>query len=467
MEHPVSLAEIARAVRERRVSAVEFVRTSLERIERLNPPINAVIGTRPDEAFAEAEALDARVAAGEDPGPLAGVPLLVKDNERLTGMRTTHGSTLRRNVPPETEDGHIPRRLRAAGAIAVGKTNVPEFTFAGYTVNDLFGATANPWNLDYSPGGSSGGSAAAMAAGMAPLATATDGGGSIRIPASFCGLAGLKPTNGVIARDPIPAWIDLSTYGPLGHSVADVRLLLELERGPAPGDPTALPVPLPLEGPMPARAFAASRLVPFEPPAPAHEMLFRSALERIERDLGIPVELRGSVFHAGDPYDDWFAICGFEHLHALGRETVLATMGLFSPDFRDAMEAALRIAPETYMEARRRRFDYCRELDLLLGDDAVLLTPTMGMEGWRPDGTVPGSDRGAGGAEGYNTDPLNLTGHPALSVPAGLSPSGMPFGLQIVGPRFRDDLVLTLGQAWEQASPWPMSAPGYEPFPVP
>jgi Asp-tRNA(Asn)/Glu-tRNA(Gln) amidotransferase A subunit family amidase len=280
-EHPVSLAEIASAVRERRVSAVELVRTWLERIDRLNAPINAVIGTRPEEALAEAEALDARVAAGEDPGALAGVPLLVKDNERLTGMRTTHGSTLRRNVPPETEDGHIPRRLRAAGAIAVGKTNVPEFTFAGYTVNELFGATSNPWNLEYSPGGSSGGSAAAMAAGLAPLATATDGGGSIRIPASFCGLAGLKPTNGVIARDPIPVWIDLSTYGPLGHSVADVRLLLELERGPTPGDPSALPVPLPLEGPMPARAVASARLVPFEPPAPAHAALFEVALERI------------------------------------------------------------------------------------------------------------------------------------------------------------------------------------------
>jgi len=461
----MSLSEIASAVRERRVSAVEMVRTSLERIERLNPPLNAVIGTRPEEALAEAEALDARIVAGEDPGPLAGVPLLVKDNERLTGMRTTHGSVLRRNVPPETQDGFIPGKLRAAGAIAVGKTNVPEFTFAGYTVNDLFGATANPWNPGFSPGGSSGGSAAAMAAGMAPLATGTDGGGSIRIPASFCGLAGLKPTNGVIARDPIPVWIDLSTYGPLGHSVADVRSLLELERGPAPGDPTALPVTLPLEGPMPARAVASARLVPFEPLAPPLDALFRSALERIERDLGVPVEMRESILHAGDPYEDWFVQCAFEHLHALGRETVLATMDLLSPDFRDAMRAALTIAPEAYMEARRRRFDYCRELDLLLGQDAVLLTPTMGLEGWRPDGTVPGTDRPAGGAEGYNTDPLNLTGHPALSVPAGVSPNGIPFGLQIVGPRFRDDLVLTLGQAWERANPWPMCAPGYEPFP--
>ena len=463
----MSLAEIARAVRERRVSAVELARISLERIARLDPPINAVIGTRPEEALAEAAALDARIAAGEDPGVLAGVPLLVKDNERLAGMRTTQGSVLRRNLPPETQDGFVPGKLRAAGAIAVGKTNVPEFAFAGYTVNDLFGATANPWNLGYSPGGSSGGSAAAMAAGMAPLGTATDGGGSVRIPASFCGLAGLKPTNGVIGRDPIPAWIDLSTYGPLGYSVADVRLLLELERGPAPGDPAIVPVPLPLEGPMPSRAVASARLVPFGPLAPPLEALFRSALERIELDLGVPIEMREAVLFSGDPYEDWFVQCAFEHLHLLGRETVVKTMDLFSPDFRTVMQAALEIAPEVYMQARRRRFDYCRELDLLLGQDVVLLTPTMGMEGWRPDGTVPGTDRAADGADGYNTDPLNLTGHPALSVPAGVSPNGVPFGLQIVGPRFRDDLVLTLGQAWEQVSPWPASAPGYEPFPVP
>jgi Asp-tRNA(Asn)/Glu-tRNA(Gln) amidotransferase A subunit family amidase len=462
----VTLAQLSRAVRERRASAVEVVRTSLERVERLNPDLNAVIATRPEQALAEAEALDARIADGEDPGPLAGVPLLVKDNERLTGMRTTHGSELRRNLPPEEADGLVPARLRAAGAIAIGKTNVPEFTFAGYTTNTLVGTTVNPWNPAFSPGGSSGGSAAAMAAGMAPLATATDGGGSIRIPASFCGLAGLKPTNGVIARDPIPAWIDLSTYGPLGPR-SPTCLLLELERGPAPGDPTALPVPLPLQGPMPSRVFAAGRIVEYDPLPPAIEALFAAALTSVDRGLGLPVERLDHVLSAGDPYDDWFVQCAYEHLHLLGRETVAAVMHRFSPDFRDAMESALRIEPHTYMAARRRRFDYCRELDLLLGEDAVLLTPTMTLEGWAPDGIVPGTDRAADGPEGYNCEPFNLTGHPALTVPAGASPNGVPFGLQIVAPRFRDDLALTFGRAWEAENPWPMSAPGYEPFPTP
>jgi Asp-tRNA(Asn)/Glu-tRNA(Gln) amidotransferase A subunit family amidase len=218
---------------------------------------------------------------------------------------------------------------------------------------------------------------------------------------------------------------------------------------------------------MPSRAFAAGRIVAYDPLPPAIETLFAAALTSVERDLGVPVERLDHVLSAGDPYDDWFVQCAYEHLHLLGRETVHAVMDRFSPDFRDAMESALRIEPQTYMEARRRRFDYCRELDLLLGEDAVLLTPTMTLEGWAPDGIVPGTDRIADGAEGYNCEPFNLTGHPALSVPAGVSPNGVPFGLQVVGPRFRDDLVLTLGEAWERASPWPMSAPGYEPFPVP
>ena len=154
----------------------------------------------------------------------------------------------------------MPRRLRAAGAIVVGKTNQPEFAFAGFTTNALYGTTTNPWGTDWSPGGSSGGSGAALAAGMAAIATATDGGGSIRIPAAFCGLAGLKPTNGVIGREPIPDWIDLSTFGPFATSIADVRLLLSMEAGPVPGDPSALPVPAPdAELVCPRRVLAVPR----------------------------------------------------------------------------------------------------------------------------------------------------------------------------------------------------------------
>ena len=463
------LAELAAAVRERRISSEELVRTSLERIERLNPDLNAVIALRADEAVQEARAIDGRVAAGDEVGALAGIPLLVKDNEHVTGMRTTFGSVLCRNLPPEERDSLEPRRLRAAGAVAVGKTNVPEFTFEGFTDNLLFGPTRNPWGPEWSPGGSSGGSGAALSSGMAPIATATDGGGSTRIPASFCGLAGLKPTNGVIGRDPIPTWIDLSTYGPLGTSIADVRSLLWVLAGPEPGDVGAPPFPLRAEESPPVQALASPRVTEADPlPAPL-EALFRSALEGVERDLGFAVELvePEAVLGPGDPFEDWFVTVAFEHLHTLGREMVLASMERFSPTFRDSMDHALRIEPERYLAARRRRFGYARTLDRLLGDDTVLLMPTLSLEGWLVDGSVPGLGRPPTGPEGYNTDPINLTGHPALSVPAGVSPNGIPFGLQVVGPRWRDDMVLAFGSAWEATNPWPRVAPGYEPFPAP
>src|SRR5581483_11494107 len=231
----------------RRVSATELVQEALQRIERHNPALNAVVSLRAEEARDDARALDERIARGEDPGPLAGVPFLVKDMEDVAGMRTTFGSLL------------------FADALPIGKTNLPEFAFAGFTDNRLFGPTRNPWNVEWSAGGSSGGSAAALAAGMVPVATATDGGGSIRIPSALCGLVGLKPTNGVIGREPIPDWIDLSTFGPIASTVADVRLLLEVESGPVPGDPTALPYPLETRPDLPRRAFAAQRFVDYGP----------------------------------------------------------------------------------------------------------------------------------------------------------------------------------------------------------
>ena len=459
----MTLSELASAVRAGRASAADLVRMSFERIERLDPPLNAVIRLR-EGALDDARAMDERIAHGEDPGPLAGLPLLVKDMEDVAGMPTTYGSRAFADAPAATADGLVPRRLRAAGAIVVGKTNQPEFAFAGFTTNTLYGTTTNPWGTDWSPGGSSGGSAAALAAGMAAIATATDGGGSIRIPAAFCGLAGFKPTNGVIGRDPIPEWIDLSTCGPFATSIADVRLLLSIEAGPVPGDPSALPFPLPMGDGLPSRALAIHRFEGTHPLPDGVAARFEAALASVERDLGMPVELLepGSIFTHGSTGDDWFTLCAVEHLHGLGRDFVDEHMDVFSPNFRSTMAYALEIDPDEYMAARRRRFDHVRDLDLLLGDDTVLLTPTMCVEGFHPEGTGPDREQ----ADAYNTGETNITGHPSLSVPAGRCPNGIPFGLQITGPRFRDDLVLNLGAAWETANPWPLAAPGYEPFSV-
>ena len=359
----------------------------------------------------------------------------------------------------------MPRRLRAAGAIVVGKTNQPEFAFAGFTTNALYGTTTNPWGTDWSPGGSSGGSGAALASGMAAIATATDGGGSIRIPAAFCGLAGLKPTNGVIGRDPIPDWIDLSTFGPLATSIADVRLLLSLEAGPVPGDPSALPFPLLLGTGLPTRVLAVPRFEGAHPLPDGVSERFDAAIASVEHDLGLPVEMleAGSVFTHGSTGDDWYTLTAFEHFHRLGRPFIEANMDRFTPAFAAPMRMALGTSPETYMAARRRRFDHVRDLDLLLGDDTVLLTPTMSVEGFGPAGSGPDQREEA---DAYNTAETNITGHPSLTVPAGICPNGIPFGLQITGPRFRDDLVLNLGGVWEAANPWSLAAPGYEPFAV-
>jgi Asp-tRNA(Asn)/Glu-tRNA(Gln) amidotransferase A subunit family amidase len=464
MTLPMTLAEMAAAVRAGRTSSAELVAKSLERIERFNPQLNAVIRLR-ERALDDARALDQRIAAGDDPGPLAGLPLLVKDMEDVAGMPSTYGSRTFADASPAVADGLVPRRLRAAGAIVVGKTNQPEFAFAGFTANAVYGATTNPWGTNWSPGGSSGGSAAAIASGMAAIATATDGGGSIRIPAAFCGLAGLKPTNGVIGREPIPEWIDLSTFGPLATSIEDVRLLLSIEAGPVAGDPSALPFPLPMRDGLPHRAFGMARFEGAQPLPGSVAGRFQAALASVERDLGLPVDPleSGSVFRHGSTGDDWFTICAVEHLHSLGRDFVEANMDRFSPNFRSTMSLALGIEPDAYLAARRRRFDHVRDLDLVLGDDAVLLTPTMCVEGFKPEGTGP-EQRDP--ADAYNTGETNITGHPSLSVPAGRCSNGIPFGLQITGPRFRDDLVLNLGSAWEAANPWPLAAPGYEPFSI-
>ncbi len=463
------LAELSAAVREGRTSAKELVALAYQRIERLNGDLSAVIALRSqEEAFAEADARQALASwSSADQLPLLGLPLLVKDNTDFEGMRTTNGSRLLLDAPPAAADARVVARLRAAGAIVVGRTNVPEFSFSGFTDNLVYGPTRNPWGLEWSPGGSSGGSGAALTAGMAPLATATDGGGSVRIPAALCGLAGLKPTNGLVGRWPAPSWMDLSTDGPLGHTVADVRLLLDVMRGQEAGDIASAPEWSPRAGASRvSRVIASPRTWDWGPLSPGMEERYRAALSSIERDLGLPVEeIEPSSLFAfgGDPGEDWFVLVAVEELQWIGRERILANMDELSPVFRSNMEFGLEVSVDRYAEARRNRFMYARAMDALLGEDAVFVCPTLGYEGWLADGNLPGKDEPAGG-EGYNNGEANLSGNPALSVPAGLSTNGIPFGLQVTGPRWRDDLVLAFGEAWELANPWPTTAPGYEPF---
>ena len=454
------LEELAASVRTRAVSAESLVAESLGRIERLDGPINAVVRTRDDGAFADALAIDARIEAGDDPGPLAGLPLLVKDNEDAAGLPTTFGSLLHEHAPPAERDCEAVARLRAAGAVVVGKTNLPEFAFEGFTSNRAFGDTHDPWALDWSPGGSSGGSGAALAAGMAPLATGTDGGGSIRIPAAFCGLVGLKPTRGLVGHDPMPSWIDLSTKGPLAQSVADAALLLDVLRGPAPGDPTAAAAWAPRADAWPDRILATSRLVDYGPLPTSIGALFDAALASA---TGLPIEVVPPPL-SEQCDEDWFTVVGVEELTWIGRDVVAERSGELTRYLRDALEVAATITPDRYLEARRRRFDDTRTIDLLLGASSVLVSPTMCVEGLYADGRLPGADEVGAPASAYNTQAANITGHPALSLPAGTSPNGVPFGIQITGPRYADDVVLAVGAAWEAARPWPLVAPGFTLF---
>ena len=460
------LRSLSRAVRLRKTSAVELVERCIQRVEADHLNLNAVVALRANEALEEAATLDTRIARGEDLGPLAGIPFLVKDIEGVAGMRTTHGSRMFQHREPSPQDGLIASRLRSAGAIPVGKTNTSEFATEGFTGNDVFGVTRNPWAPDWSPGGSSGGSGAAVAAGFAPVATATDTGGSVRCPAAFCGLVGLKPTNTVVPPDPTLPWPDLTTCGPLGVSVDDTRLLLEV-MGSLPLNGTRIRrEPPPVARPLPLLIRAAPRFTPWGPLPSAVNTAFEDALSGLERALGVPVEplQPNQIFKLGNPDRDWFILAGPELVEWIGRPNVVDDMDQFYPTTRGFLAEGLKTSFDDYLAARTRRVGYVGELDDLLEDGAIIASPTIASEGWLPEGPRPGVDESAPDAEVYNCIVQNMTGHPAVTVPAGLLSNGIPFGLQFTGPRHGDAFLLDLAELWEEAYPWALVAPGHEPF---
>ncbi len=467
---------IASGVAQGRVSAVGAVTEALRRIGAGDggPPasaLNAVCLVCPDEALAAAEATDLAIAARERLGPLAGVPVLVKDLEDVAGLPTRKGSLLFADAAPATVDGLVPGRLRAAGAIVVGKTTLPEFATEGFTASLLTGVTRNPWDRALSPGGSSGGSAAALSAGFVPVATATDGGGSIRIPSAFCGLVGLKPTRGVVPRRPAPDWIDLSTDGPLATTVGDLRLLLSvIGGGGAPGDAEAWPgrgIP-PYDGPLaPARILVAERTADVGPLPDDVAAAFGSATDAFAALWPDARVVRLEPTGLGlDPGDDWLTLCTADHVSALGRDVVEAGLDRMTPAARAFLRYGLRVGLNDYLAARRRRFSLVAALDGLLGDDAVLLTPTVAAASFTAEGRLHAGDApGPLPSSAYSTELQNLTGHPAISLPAGHC-GPLPFGLQVTAPRYADGWLLDLATAWERAYPWPRNAPGFDAFEV-
>jgi Asp-tRNA(Asn)/Glu-tRNA(Gln) amidotransferase A subunit family amidase len=456
---------LARAVRERRVSATKVVTMSIELLERAEE-LNVLAEEIYDESLERA----LRIDDGEIPaGALLGVPTLIKDLEDLAGHPTRKGSAALRDAPSAMTNGVVPGRLLGAGAIVLGKSTLPEFAIEGYTANLLTGVTRNPWNLNYSPGGSSGGSGAALSAGLVGIATGTDGGGSVRIPASLCGLVGLKPTNGVVGRWPVPDWIDYSTDGPFATSCDDLRLIFDVMRGPVPGDPTAPPRDSTIDGirhaGRPLRLIAAERTSPLGPLPSAVAHLFGDAVNAVAERFSASVTWLSAeeFFLDGDPDLDWFTVTSAEHVASLGRGWTTDHMDEFHVATQEFLTTGLAVTIDEYLAARRRRYSYVRRMDELLGDGGLLLTPTVAAEGWLADGRMSESTDVRGLApEVYSTAMQNVTGHPAISIPFGHLPSGLPFGLQVTAEHYHDLRLLDVAELIEVSHPWPRNAPGYE-----
>ena len=457
------VARQAELVRTGEVSARELAELQLGRIERLNPELNAFRVVLADRALAEADQADARRRADEE-RPLLGVPIAVKDNHDLAGEVTTHGTVANRT--PARQDAELVKRLREAGAVVIGKTRLSELAIWPYTLSSTWGATRNPWDPERVPGGSSGGSGAAVAAGLASGATASDGGGSIRVPAACCGIFGLKPQRGRVSLMPdAEHWYGLSSAGVLTRRVADTALLLDVMAGPAAGDADTPPPP-----PRPyAEAAAADpgRLrvaLATKPPSPARvdrqvrdaaestaELLRVLGHEVTEREVGYPVPtpfflprwLRGI-------HDDASRIERPERLERRTRET--AALG--------------RRIPASWLRwARRKEPEFASRVNEIFNDCDVVLTP-------HPASLPPpiqrvhhiGTPRTIFEAANFVTYdvPWNLTGQPAASVPAGWTDEGLPLSVQLVGRPNDEGTLLSLAAQLESETGWPERRPPTE-----
>jgi aspartyl-tRNA(Asn)/glutamyl-tRNA(Gln) amidotransferase subunit A len=450
---------LAARVRAGELSPVELVEASLRAIEAADGELNAFVALDGDRAMDRARGLADALARGEDPGPLAGIPLAVKDLEDAEGLRTTNGDPALASAPPAAKDTIHLARLKAAGAIVVGKTNTPAYGWTGETDNPLFGPTRNPWAPGRTPGGSSGGSAAAVAAGLVPLATGSDGGGSIRIPSSCCGLAGFKPTPGVVPSgdDTPPPWGHLSTRGPMAARFADVALALDAVAGPSQRDLYAVPRPgsfadaAAAAGPLDGLRVAWSPTLGYGTPTePVREVCAKAA--HALAGLGARVEQVDDVLPA-DPVGDWMALV------ATGirrdAERALATLdvpGRFEPPLLGLLGRAGRLTAAAHLAAE----DACHTVALALARVwerfDLLACPVTA------DLAPPVRGRSVLGPGWVQfTYVANMAGVPAASVPAGLvaveNGATLPVGLQLLAPRL-EDLTLMRAAASLEAAIW-------------
>lgn len=439
----LSATELAALIRARRLSAREAAEAALARIEATEPVVNAFIHLDAAGARAAAEAIDRRLAAGEDPGPLAGVPVSVKDLVHVAGMPTSFGARAFAGTPAP-EDAIPIARLRAAGAVILGKTTTPAFGHKPVTAGALFGETLNPWNRAFGSGGSSGGAAASLAARQAPLAVGTDGGGSVRIPASVCGVFGLKATLGRIPNAQAPdLFANTSFIGPMARTPEDLDLMYRIMAGPAPGDPwSKAPPPEPARIDRPRIGWALKVGNPaVEPEVAAACEAAVAALAAMGAEI-VPVEID---FVADEPQ---FRVILETLLAARVGARVRADPQSFDASFVRTVENGFaRTGPETQAAAAARSALF-RRIEALFARIDCLATPTLAAAAVpagidvHADVVIAGADCGPIRAGWYPyTFPFNLTGHPALSMPCGWDGRGLPIGLQLVG-RWHDEAGL-------------------------
>lgn len=467
----------AAAVKAKAVRPRELVLEYARRVERFNGQVNAYVATCVDAAVERADQVENAIRRGDDPGPLAGVPVALKDLFDLhSAMPHTYGSVpLAEHVPPRTAD-HV-RRLESAGAIVLGKTNVPEFGHQGVTDNKLFGPTSTPFHLGMNAGGSSGGSAAAVASGIAGLALGSDGGGSVRIPAAFCGVVGFKPTFGHLPQTVRPNAFTVASpfvqQGTLTRTVNDAALLLEVLMRPSTRDPWSAAGPAhglreACARPAPKGRVAYSVDFGTFPVEPAVTAVVAASVEHLG-ELGLHVEavagpLTTSHEVLATAWRQLTAVANAERLDRLAAEgfDLLRDDGAdLTPTYADLLAEGQRLNAVDYARIGRLRTNVFDELEALLETYDFVVTPTLAVP------FVANADRGVttGPAQvaGQRVDPLigwcltypvNFTGHPAASVPAGRGLAGVPVGLQVVGRRGEDRRVLELCAAVEEASPW-------------
>lgn len=439
-----SIEALVAEVRARRLCARELVEAALANIESANPRLNAVCAVDPARARKDAEAIDARLARGDAVGPLAGMPLLVKDLEDAAGFRTTYGSDLHKDADPAKGDSVLVARLKAAGCVVVGKSNTPAFGFKALTENIPFGVTRNPWNPDHHAGGSSGGSASALAAGMVPLATGSDGGGSIRIPAAVCGFSGLKTSQGQIPMGGpnAPGSGILAVKGPMALRVRDTALALEAARGPEATDPFSLPREGgswrdALDGDNRPRKVAWSPTLGFG--RPDNEILGKAqaAVEALAK-AGVEIVERKTVV-SENPGGAWYTMWTAQRALAQGHLKGTPDWDRIDPDLRGQIEHGLTLTASDYAAAIRTAYRLAYELEEAMGDAEVLLAPTIAAHTPKIGGQGIIDGKPAGPDWVQFTPAINMSRNPAGVVPVGLSALGLPVSVQVIG-RQRDDV---------------------------